>query len=536
MSKTRATLALIVLAISTYVALATWNLKYPGPYGDEFFQAPAAVYLLTGQDTRLGFGVTLGGQYFPVLAGEYLGSLRSYVVLPAFYLLGIRVTSHRLALIIVTVAGLILTALLAWSALGDGAALVAVWLLATDPTLILSTRADLGPAAIPFLIRMGVYYLLWRWWVSRGREVSSLLGAAFLCGLGVYDKTNFLWIVIALGCLAVAVYLWSRFRGVELVSTSWRHVVWVLLALFVSSSPLWFFNLKHGWITFRLATLPGEPFSVRLLLQRIPFRTEALLTMFNSGGLADWMSGEEIRGFLGPMRSLLLPLTVFAILGLIIVAVRYRRIAPLVIPAVGAMLLGQMYLTPRPIWIHHFIMVYPLPHLAIGLVAAMIFAAKQNSTRLLRPVALLLVCLAIALNLMTMVRFHQALSRTGGSLTWSDSIYSLGDQLNKDFSDRTIQLLDWGMWSQLVVLSEGRLDMREPFYELSAASDAVARLSALASDSRNVFVLHGEGAVQFDKIEGQLQQAVSNSGLKLRNETQVKDRVGRVVFRILEFD
>lgn len=527
---------LLGLALGTYFALAAWQIALPGPYYDEALHAPAAVSLLNGDGRRQGYGVTLRRWYFPVMTGEYVGALRTYLLLPAFFVIGPGVVAHRLTTIILTLIGLIFTAALARRAFGDRAAVLGVWLISTDPTLILATRGDWGPVAAGFMLRMGAFYFAWLWWESGGRRTYALAAAAALLGLGVYDKAHFLWIVCALIGLAAIAWSWSWRHARARPTMSWGQAGLAVTAWIVGGAPFWVYNLTHDWITFRLAALPGEPASLEMLLAKLPGRTRVLEAMFDAQALAHWMTGEWLAPHFGWRLSLLLPLTLAALGGLVVGAIWARRADLPVLPILAAMLLGQMFLTPRPIWIHHLIAIYPLPHLAVGLAVALLWnAARTKRRQILAGVAVAAVCLAVGFNLLTMAGFHRKMSAGAVSEAWSDAVYTLAEKLEGSYAGRRIQLLDWGIYNQLDLITAGRLDLREPVYEILNAREPVAAMSALAADPRNLFVLHASESTVFNEMELQFQEAVRQSGLTLKAEDPIRDRRTRIVYRIVDF-
>lgn len=529
--------ALIIAAIVTGFALSVRQIRLPGPQYDEMLHAPPAVTLVNGYDRRQGIGLMIGRKFFPFMTSEYVGALRTYLLLPAFFLLGPGVVAHRLTTILLMIVGLLFTAALARRALGDRAAVMGVWLIATDPTLILVTRNDWGPAAAGFMLRMGAFYFAWRWWESKGSDNAMPAAAALMLGLGVYDKAHFLWVVFALLGLGAMAWVWARLGGAEFPRLSKRQAGLALAGFIIGASPLLIFNLTHDWATFRSVSLPGEQVSLELLASRVEDRRRAFNAMFDTGAVFHWMTGERLEPHFKQTISLLLPLTLASLAVLLFTAFRKRRPLLLAMPALAAMLIAQMFLTPRPIWIHHTIVLYPLPHLMVGLAGALLWSAagrvKLKWAAGAIPIAA--VCLAVTLNLMTMAQFHRALAQGRGNTGWTDAVYALSEKLQSEYADRRIQLLDWGIYNQLELITAGKLDLREPTYEIDSASDPAQILSRLAEDRKNLFILHAPEAANFKQMEPRLELAVRQSGLVALPEIPVRDRRGRIIYRLCEF-
>src|SRR5215467_5066458 len=80
--------------------------------------------------------------------------------------------------------------------LGQRTAMIAAALLAFDPSYILHIRLDWGPVALMMFFKVGSLYFLAEF--ARTRKLFYLKVAALFLGLGLYDKANFLWYLLAL--------------------------------------------------------------------------------------------------------------------------------------------------------------------------------------------------------------------------------------------------------------------------------------------------------------------------------------------------
>ncbi|MEP7271141.1 MAG: YtxH domain-containing protein, partial [Acidobacteriota bacterium] len=512
----RAGSLLLGLAILAYLLLSTVQITLPGIYYDEALHAPAAVALVSGNGDQIGIGVGTGRWRLPVMAGEYVGSLRSYVLVPLFVVFGPGVVTYRLTMILIAAVGIFFGARFAKEAFGWVPAIVGAWLIATDPTFILATRADWGPVALAFTLRTTSLYLGWRWWRSRGEAKASLFVMSVLLGLGVWDKANFLWFVVALAVVTAIAWLLSSERP----RIGWRAGAVALSGFLLGVAPLLAFNLERSWITFRLIVAPGEKTSLLHLATLVGGRTRDLIVTFDAGAIAHWMSGIRLYPADSLSRSLLLPFSLTAIVVLLVLALRRRRPFFAFLPVLMLAMLAQMYATPRHIWIHHYLSIYPLPHLAIGAVVGLFFARDSgNVRRRKRAIAsTALVLVAVTFNLVTMTRFHRNLAERGGSVAWSDAIYPLARTLAADFGDRQIQVMDWGIFNQMYLLTGGKLKLFEPIYSLAESVGADQRVLELVSDSRNVFVLHSAQATNMKNPALALEAAARLLGVTVRRE------------------
>ena len=90
--------SLVLLAVVTFGALCLYHYRLPGLYYDESFDVVPSMQLLKGEPVQLarGVGIHLFGRDFPVMTGDYWGSVSTYAVLPLFWLLGVGVLPVRL--------------------------------------------------------------------------------------------------------------------------------------------------------------------------------------------------------------------------------------------------------------------------------------------------------------------------------------------------------------------------------------------------------------------------------------------------------
>jgi hypothetical protein len=172
--------ACIGLALIVFLALAVPYPNSPGVYYDEAWQASVGVHLsqpVVYTAYPSAWAITLRGHVFPVMSGEYIGAIEGYLLGIAFYVFGCSAAVLRLTTVAIGFVGLIFTAGFARKALGPIAAVFSLFLIATDPSLIMLARHDWGPQILAFALRMSSLYCLVSWWRSGGRTkyLASLL-------------------------------------------------------------------------------------------------------------------------------------------------------------------------------------------------------------------------------------------------------------------------------------------------------------------------------------------------------------------------
>lgn len=525
----------VTLALALYVLLATRNITLPGIFYDEVLQAPAAIHLIKGQVNanynRFG-SQTIGGRTFALMNLEYIGAFKSYLLAAVFSVFGVNVAAFRLTGIAIVVIGLIFTTRFAKEVFGAGAAMACLWLLATDPIFILSTRTDLGPVALAFTLRMAALFYLWRWWNSGGKTLPLVIAGALL-GLGVYDKTNFMWFVVAIVAVGLAAWVVHEERPrLTLMSATLA-----LAAGVIASAPLWIYNAYYNWVTFRMISPPDGDVSLAKLIQLAPARTATLKSLLNGQAFDTWMFGQALTPHLGISGALLFPLSLIALVILLSVGLATRRWRLLFLPALIMAIVAQIYLTPRAWAVWHWIGIYPFPHLAIGVTPVMIWRAtgkrlaRQKTAAWIGAAA---VFITIYFSLMTVINYHKLMKETGGVGFWSDAIYQLADTLKTHYPNRPIQLMDWGMGNTLFLLSAGQLHLREPYWAYTSSSSPKGELLRLVADPNNVFVVNAPSATLFPQARAALNEAARILGATVRVETNLHDRRDRLTYTIIE--
>ncbi len=516
------------VALGAYLCLATRHLELPGLYYDETLQVGQAIGLLKGLHAPARWGLDIGSMTIPLMIGGYIGPLKSLALVPAFALGGYSVYSLRLTTILITLVGLVYTARAGRAIAGPIAAAIAVALAATDPSLILFTRADWGPVAIAFTLRIASLFYLWRWWTEKTRR-DLIIGAALL-GLGLYDKANFSWFIAAVGAAGAV----GMFCDQDRPRPERRDVVLAVCAFVLASAPFWAFNLTHDWMTVRQLRSRTRPMNTSLV-EAMPARAAALLLMLEGRSTAIWMFGEALPRRLGVSATPLAPLTIAATVILLWNARHSWRF--LLFPMLMVVMLIAMFLMPRAIWVHHWIGVYPFPQLAIGAATMVVLDGAMKRRQWIGACLVCpLIASALAANLIVDASYRKLMVKTGGAAAWSDGIYQLHQLLETEYANRSIHVMGWGLSTQLQLLSGGQLQLRDSFWDALDRGQVTPKVVGLVRDRSNVFLAplwpgRGRPAVSI------LEEAAESSGCAVESRRRyIKDRLGRNVHALIEFD
>lgn len=524
----------LALAVVMYVALATRHLSLPGLYFDEALRTGDALSMVTGRSAAATgqWGVTVAGRRWPLMSNTYTGSVKSYLFALSFLLFGINVEALRLSAILTAAVGLIFVALLARRMLGGVPAIAATWLLATDPSLILYTRTDWGPITSGFALRTAFLYFLWRWWDNGGRM--PLVAAGAIAGLGIWDKASFIWVVVAVLGVGTMAWFTSRSRP----SVSLADAVVAAGAGLVTGAPFWTYNLSQHWATVQSVARPGDPVSIGGILHLAPVRTLALRAMFDGTATAWWMFGDNLPKHFGFAHTWLLPLSAIGCVVSFIGGLATRRAWMWATPLLIVFILAQIYLTPRPVWVHHWSTIYPLAQLSIGFALTLVgmTPGRLRTMRLaLSAACSAVVALAILLNILFMTDYHKMMVRTGGSGVWSDAIYRAIDALEERYKDRPLQVMDWGISNQLTLLSAGQLRVRSPFWPYVKSTEPQPPLVTLMRNPANVFLLFAPEAGPGSRAREALELAARTACADLTHTEHFDNRQSMPVIVLVEY-
>jgi hypothetical protein len=537
-----AALAFVVLL---FASVGFRLLGQPGLYADEAFSATHAARWAAGSPVvgaNPGGQVMLFGRPWPLMVNAYIGPVKPLLVGVGFMIFGISVLTLR-----ATTAGLGLVAVvlvygMVRGRFGSFAAFSAAALLATDLSFLLAVRSDWGPLAFSLAASAGVAWLLLLW-QRRPQRVWPAALAGLLSGLGLAHKLDFLVCVASLlVALACTFPLTLRRAG--------RAGLVAAACLLAGASPVVLYNIESRGQTFRegstIARSQGHHFppsrqDLAGLGGDVVRVARGLGQMLGGYPLADWMLGRNLvpQSPLGrsKLAAALLISPAFLLLLLTPGMRGWRR--PLAFFGV-ALLASLVFLAAVPFarGPHHFLLVYPLPHVVVGTALGALWASggrwrgwRRASSQGAAVVALVALLLP---SVMLGRAFQTAVSRDGGRGYWSaEALDSLVATLDGPFVGRTVTLLDWGFEQSLVIVAKDRLRLDAAYWGVLASPEPERAVARLVGDPGRVFVVHAPG---FEGVGARAQAAfsayVARTGLRL-TETRIFQKDGKHYCSIL---
>jgi 4-amino-4-deoxy-L-arabinose transferase-like glycosyltransferase len=533
-------LAIVVLAIVWFFVAAGRDIALPGLDYDELTFVSAA----TGGESALFVTKRVLG--IPVMVMDYYGALKAYLYAPIFALFGASAATIRWPVILISGVSLVLIYRLGRLTFGAlGAAMLTV-MAAVDPVFIWLTKLDYGPIVLMMVLKLGALYAFYRALLARSAYPLWIVAAC--CALGVFDKLNFIWFVIALGVAAVTLFpreLAATYRRGRLAFVAPVGVLATTMTIagVVVIAPLFAATQRSGsslstlerirWIAGRYArTMDGREvyaFMTGTTLDRpgiVNYVTTAALVVL----LGLWLARARRRARAG-MRPFRLTL-------------RERFVAAYVVLFV--VIAAQIVVTRRAGGPHHQMRLYPSPFMLVVAAATWLVrwaagapAPRDARSRLLaaRVVATLAIASLVASELSVSRAYAAAFAFEGRvTVRWSPRIYDLAEYLNAQRADRIV-FADWGMRNQVYALGTERtrrasrdlwLAFRRP-----GAPEREAQILADDFGARTVLaVLHPRGEEMVPGAQDNFLAWVRARRMTLQPVHTIADRSGRVVYEV----
>jgi 4-amino-4-deoxy-L-arabinose transferase-like glycosyltransferase len=495
--------ALALLPALVFARISMQDIRLPGFYYDELIQVTPALRFLRRGDFGPAWTqtsvVSIHGHPFQLMTMDYMGGVKTALLVPLLAFATASPEVVRGLSIALAATAVVATVFLARTLFGDAAAFLSAALLALDPSLILMTRVDYGPTAIMLLCKTSALLFFAIWWRNRSRL--ALAAGSMVAGIGLYNKADFIW-VIAAGLVAVAAV------APQGLVQRIRRLPDVLLAgacFAVGCAPLLAYNAAwppRTWVALSGNATAGDPskgFTVALAE-----RTDILLRLLD-GKYETY--GNALHANSAPFGATDGVLPLLFVATSIVVALTWMRASRISGVRDARFIVAMAWITVICAAAtrggfsgHHLVLVYPLPHIAVGWgVVALATTVRRANVPRAKILAVVLAALFAAAILThdgsVLAHDFRELEASGGRGNFTDAIYSLDSYLETNYPRSRVVVCDWGIEFNLAVLSAGRLQTLElwPALQTSPVTDIAKSVSA---DS-DVFVLHAPGATNF---------------------------------------
>jgi hypothetical protein len=408
---------------------------------------------------------------------------------------------------------------------GIHAALLAVALLASDPTFLLANTFDWGPVALQHLLLMAGCCL-----ILRGNVRSGF----FVFGLALWDKSVFVWPLLGLAAGTAAAYL----PEIREALRDKRRIAGAALAFVAGASPLLAYNIQS-----KNETISS---TAHFSLEHLPLKVHEMDLALNGSGLFGFIVSREwegepkpavsleargstwIRDRFGDRTSSLFPLA----LVIALLAAPFWWRSPGRKPALFALVFSLVTFMFMAVTrdageaVHHSILLWPMPHLLIGTVLAALCPRWPR---------LVLASVLVISNLLVINQYIFQFERYGAHGNFTDAIYPLAEALRVEPAGDHIYVMDWGVTETLDFLSRGGIPLFAAADPFSMATPDVQQryfIDKMFADPEGLFIGHVREREVFTGVDERFTAAAAASGYRKEIVRTISDSNDRAVFEI----
>ncbi|MCU1338557.1 MAG: hypothetical protein JWO19_4138 [Bryobacterales bacterium] len=518
-----------LFACALFILLGALIIPYAGIQADEaLFSTPLFPHI----DKHLQ--LPLRPHNVPLMVMTYIGSLKTLFYWPIFRIFGAGPWTVRLPVVLLGALTIFVFFHLARASGGPWAGAIGAVLLATDPVFLLTNTFDWGPVAFEHAFLVTGCWFLYRFRSREGPDARLWdLAAGFLCwGLALWNKAIFVWALSGLIAGGVLVF-WPEIKR----SLRPRVVLAATAAFLCGAAPLVIYNLSHASVTLTE--------NARLDPRSVAGKWIQVENAANGASLFGYITGEEwwpnpkasqslrgraaiwIREHFGEHRRT----GFYYVLGALLLAApwwwKYRAARfSLVFMAVAWFMMALTREAGASA--HHVVLLWPFP---------ILFAAVALASLPWRPLAWAVVAGVIAMNLLVVNQYVVQFERNGAGDAFTDALYPLSTGLDA-YDDRTLYVIDWGLYENLNLLHQGRLNFRIAIGPLGTDApnrEQLEEIRSMLEDPSGLILDHVREHEVFPSVGARLERAARSFGYRKELVSTVPDSNGRPMFEIVRF-
>lgn len=465
---------------------------------------------------------------------SYIGTLKTALFIPILRIFGGNVWSVRVPMLLAGALTIFTFFKLTLRSAGPEAASIAGFLLATDPTFLLTNTIDWGPVALGLLLLVTGCFFLVRFAQPRQNQMRDLALGFFFFGLGLWNKALFFWVLAGVGLGGLV--FWSDLKRLW----SWKRATTATIAFLFGASPFVMYNLRHrnatlsesahfdSWGTARAkfpvleATLRGAGLMGYFTTEKWDAKNPK--PPYTLHGKAAWW----IEQHLGEHRDNGME---YALAGAFLLLPWWwrRRGAwfSLIFMAVTWTLMAFTHDAGGSV--HHVVLLWPFPQLFLG-IALSLLPWKR--------IALGVGGVLAVMNLLVLSQYVADFERNGAAGVYSDAMFPLMkafDDSPKGGVRPRVWVVDWGILNVLALTHQGRIDARvgdPPFMTDTPSRDEQKDIEYMLHDRDALFVGHVAGREVMVGVRKRLEEAAARAGLRKEILRTIPDSNGREVFEI----
>ena len=545
----RSRTVLLAACLSAYCVFGLTWISLPGLQGDEMlFLNAISIY---GRRMYVHASVHVFGAEIPTMVYSYVGTLKSWLWELVFLIWTPSVYSIRIPAVLLGGLALLLFYGFARRWYSAGTALLALALVAVDPSYIFTARLDWGPVLLSHVLMMSGLLLGSFWYqettadsdlpdtqrgvgprISGIRRWLLLGGAAFCFGLGLWDKATFVWFLAAL-----AVSLLVLFPKQVLRCLRPPAIAMFVTCLLLGALPMLHYNVQAGREgtagMMQLEDLGRGLLGIKIENLRLSLVGQSVYSVVGGGG--EEATGDVtpplaaavlnfLAAFNEPLGEAFLWFFCLTVL-LVPFLAGYRR--SVLFPLLVALLMWvQMFVAKGGgVSVHHYVLAYPLPHLTAAAAACCVW---RKTHRWARPAIASAVALVLLGQMSWDARYLQLFQLSGGRRYWTDAIYEIANFVEQR-KPKPLAVMDWGFSMQLQLLTRGQVDLYEDF-----GAYRPDKLAQLVREPDTLFLFHAKGLESYAEGRQWLDEVAPRRGIMCTPVRNFFEREGRVVATIVQ--
>lgn len=421
--------ALLYVALTLMLGWSSVGLQY-----DEALFHEGGVYLQRGGDLPLDAAKYwhTGGKAWPLMTMPYAGAIKDYASWPVFAAMGASVSSVRLVSVLLTAMGLLGLTLLATEVMGFATGLTAAMLTAMHPSVVDLTLYDSSVA--PWMCGAGLVAVTVRAW-GHAQRAASNVAIGIAVGLLVWTRLNTVWMIGAAIVAAAIVYRrWPTLKSAALVSVGALLGFSPFLLYFSQASTQFFETARSNQLH---ATL----------WQLLSYRTKLWTDVMVADGQHRAIWGADLVPF--PLRI------AFGVawIGVLVWALRTSQPRHVRWMSITALLTAAaMVVSSFAVAEHHLVTLLPL---MIAVLVSVSMPLRWGKAGIATLAVFWLGC---------DVQNAMGVRSTGGVKSWSDASTRVAEVAMQAGPKARVACLDWGIATQLYVLTNGSLRCTELFW------------------------------------------------------------------------